>query len=156
MIIKYDKHKSTAENNENILTSIDDCNFSLLNKCDLIILGDSLFKLFKNNFEINNYSVMEKVANYCKAVVNNCINKKLYTDLYCGELIIDIACFVFEQMHMYEDKVLCLKAIIHSNYTDIELKIRALKEILNIEPELQSLINNEVAEYSLMLQQLTN
>ncbi|MBQ1947307.1 MAG: hypothetical protein II359_01695 [Clostridia bacterium] len=156
MIVKYDEYKTIDENTNLILTGMANYNFSLLDEQELVTLADSLFKLFKGNFENSNYSVMEEVSNYCKAVVESCVNRKLYTDVYCGETIIDIACFVFEQMYMYKDKVLCLKAIIHSNGVDKTLKIRALEEILCPEPEVQSLISNEVEEFSLMLQQLTN
>lgn len=156
MIVKYDEHKTIDENSNLILTGIANYNFPSMNEQDLVILADTLFKLFKGNFENGNYSVMEEVSNYCKAVVENCISRKLYTKLYCGEIIIDIACFVFEQMHMYEDKVWCLKTIIHSNEVDKTLKIRALDEIMCPEPEVQSLISNEVEEFSMMLQQLTN
>ena len=123
MIINYDEHKTIDENSNLILKGIANYKFSSMNEQDLVILADSLFKLFKGNFENGNYSVMEEVANYCKTVVENCIDRKLYTKLYCGEIIIDIACFVFEQMYMYEEKVWCLKSIIHSNETDKTLKI---------------------------------
>lgn len=152
----YDKNKSVAENNEKILTEISKLNFSLMDEDDLIILADSLFKLFKGNFESSNYPEMSEISHYCKIVVDSCIDRKLYNKKHCGETIIDIACFVFEQMYMYEDKVLSLKAIIHSNDVDKGLKVRALEEIMSPEPEVQSLINEETDEFSTMLQQLTN
>ena len=67
----------------------------------------------------------------------------------------DIACFVFEQMCMYEEKVLCLKTIIYSQDTDKWLRIRALEEIMSPELEVQSLINEEVGVFSAMLKHLT-
>lgn len=155
MVIKYDENMSVTENNAKILTEISKYDFSLMNENTLILLADSLFKLFKGNFERGNYSEMNEISNYCKSVVDCCIDRKLYSEKYCGEIIMDIACFVFEQMCMYEDKVLCLKTIIHSQNVDKGLKIRALEEIISPEPEVQSLINEEADMFSAMLQQLT-
>jgi len=155
MVIKYDENKSVTENNTKILTEISNCDFSLMNEDALVILADSLFKLFKCNFESGNYSAMNEISHYCKSVVDSCIDRKLYSKKYCGETIVDIACFVFEQMCMYEDKVLCLKTIIHSHDTDEGLKIRALEEIMCPEPGVQSLIKEETDVFSAMLQQLT-
>ncbi len=155
MVIKYDKNKSVTENNVKILTELSNSDFSLMNENALIIVADSLFKLFKANFESGNYSEMNEISHYCKRVVDSCIDKKMYNQKYCGETIADIACFVFEQMCMYEEKVLCLKTIIHSQDTDEKLKIRALEEIMSPEPEVQSLINEEIGVFSAMLKHLT-
>lgn len=155
MVIKYDKNKSVTENNVEILPDLSNCDFSLMNKDALILVADNLFKLFKANFESGNYSEMNEIAHYCKRVVDSCIEKKMYKQKYCGETIVDIACFVFEQMCMYEEKVLCLKTIIYSQDTDEWLRIRALEEIMSPEPEVQSLINEEIGVFSAMLKHLT-
>ena len=155
MVIKYDVNKSVTENNEKILTEISRCDFSLMNDDTLILLADSLFKLFKSNFEKGSHSEMNEISIYCKSVVDCCVDRKLYSKKYCGETIMDIACFVFEQMCMYEDKVICLKTIIYSQDVDEGLKIRALEEIMSPEPEMQSLINEEIGVLSAMLKQLT-
>lgn len=155
MIIKYDENKSVTENNAKILNEISNCDFSLMNEDALIILADSLFKLFKGNFESDNYPEIDEISHYCKCVIDSCIDRKLYCKEYCGETIMDIACFVFEQMCMYEEKVLCLKEIIYSHDVDESLKIRALEEIMSPEPEVQFLINEEIGVFSAMLQQLT-
>lgn len=155
VVIKYDKNKSVTENNVEILPDLSNCDFSLMNKDALILVADNLFKLFKANFESGNYSEMNEIAHYCKSVVDSCIEKKMYKQKYCGETIVDIACFVFEQMCMYEEKVLCLKTIIYSQDTDEWLRIRALEEIMSPEPEVQSLINEEIGVFSAMLKHLT-
>lgn len=155
VVIKYDKNKSVTENNVEILPELSNCDFSLMNKDALILVADNLFKLFKANFESGNYSEMNEIAHYCKSVVDSCIDKKMYKQKYCGETIVDIACFVFEQMCMYEEKVLCLKTIIYSQDTDKWLRIRALEEIMSPEPEVQSLINEEIGVFSAMLKHLT-
>ena len=155
VVIKYDKNKSVTENNVEILPDLSNCDFSLMNKDALILVADNLFKLFKANFESGNYSEMNEIAHYCKSVVDSCIEKKMYKQKYCGETIVDIACFVFEQMCMYEEKVLCLKTIIYSQDTDKWLRIRALEEIMSPEPEVQSLINEEIGVFSAMLKHLT-
>ena len=58
MIVKYDEHKTIDENSNLILTGIANYNFPSMNEQDLVILADTLFKLFKGNFENGNYSVM--------------------------------------------------------------------------------------------------
>jgi len=154
MDIKYDENKSLTENTIKLLTEISDCELLLIDNDTLIILADSLFKLFKYNFESSNYSEMNKISHYCKVVVENFINRKLYSDKYCAETIIDIACFVFDQMCMYDEKVMCLKSIIFSSDIYKTIKIRALEEIMCIEPEVQALISNEKDVFYAMLQQL--
>lgn len=152
MIIKYDKDKTIAENTDLILTGMINCDISLLNEQELITLAGSLFKIFKGSFENGIYSVMSEISFYCKEIVDSCLNKKLFIQTSACEMMIDIACFVFEQMYMYEDKVLCLKAIIKSNAVDKKLKMRALEELLCPEPEVRSLIGNEVENMRSILQ----
>ena len=156
MIKYFDECKRIDENNDTILKEIENCEFSTLNEHEIVNLANSLFKLFKENFENNNYAAMEKISNYCKDIINNCIDRNIYTETYCAETIIDIVCFVFEQMYMYEDKVSVLKTIIESENITKELRIRALEGILAPEPEIQNAIADEKGKFSALLKQLTN
>ena len=56
MIVKYNEFKNVLENNDIILKEIANYDLLSLDEKDIINIANSLFKLFKVNFESNNYS----------------------------------------------------------------------------------------------------
>lgn len=143
-------------NEKRNITNIQNADFTAMSNNALIIAANDLFKLFKQKFEINCYDDMTKISECCKIIAEICISRNNYTECYSAEALIDIACFVFEQMHLYAEKSAVLKAIGTNCMVNKSLRIRALKELLSPEPEIQHYISDDIKRFTNMLSVLSD
>ena len=143
-------------NEKRNITNIQNADFTAMGNTELIIAANDLFKLFKQKFEKNCYDDMTKISECCKIIAEICISRNNYIEYYSAETLIDIACFVFEQMHLYAEKSAVLKAIGTNCTVNKSLRIRALKELLSPEPEVQHYISDDIKRFTDMLSVLSD
>jgi len=142
------------KNKKNLLEQIDNLDLRMLNNQEIKTLADNLFKLFKKSFESNSYIEMDNISKKCKEITTSFLINKFKNDEYYIETVIDIACFVFEQMYMYDEKVSVLKTVIKLDTLNKTYKVRAIEELLSPEPEIQQLILAETDELRALLNRL--
>ena len=143
-------------NDKRNVTDIKNVDFSAMDDAELIIAANDLFKLFKQGFEKNCYEDMTEISECCKKVVEICIARNSYIEQHSAETLIDIACFVFEQMYLYREKAEVLKAIGTNYKINKSLRVRALEELLSPEPEMQQYISTDIKRFSDMLRMLSS
>lgn len=143
-------------NDKKNVADIKNVDFSAMNDAELVIVANDLFKLFKSRFEENSYEDMTVISECCKKIVENSIARNSYIEQHLAETLIDIACFVFEQMCLYREKSEVLKVIGTNCKVNKSLRIRALEELLSPEPEMQQYISVDIKKFSDMLHILSS
>lgn len=121
---------------------------------DIFKLLDFCLTLFRKNYELNNFDMIIKISDKCEELFSMLHFSDYKNNYKYIEIALEIACLVYEQTYKYTLKTQILKEIIESEESPKDIKIRALENILEPEPESVSLIKEQINYYTELLKTL--
>lgn len=122
----------------------------LLSECDRVKKLVELFDEFYANFQKNDYDKMNEIAAICKETIDEYFSAECLDEI-CNrpeslDMIVDILCFVYPAMFMYNEEVEMLTAIAESNSAAVKIRCRAIETIFS--PELEAYIKDKKLYYA--------